>query len=258
MSAVPLLELPEVYHLGSLDPAKRGERFTDSLEGPCLSVSLCPHAWQQIAKLGGVPLHRLSRPGGLFLDVLELLRDAKLKGAVLQWAVDEDLVETHTLYRAWSFDDELDGWRYMLFPSESEAFEEFDCGCDSPAELEGPNGGPGIEPVQVPCVTPMLAKRMELRYNPAEDGTDYAVLAWAQDKLPELLGHQLDGVWWSEDYDPLAYSAPRGGIFPERVRAWQKTPAEPVDDEDLLATMPPATWVAVTAATDLDTGPVPA
>ena len=63
MVDVPVLRLPLVYHVGSLDPSRRGELHRTSQEGPCLSVSLCPGSWAEIARLGGSVQEHPSQPG---------------------------------------------------------------------------------------------------------------------------------------------------------------------------------------------------
>ena len=50
---LPVIRLSRVLHVGTMDieafRARAGQR--SSLEGHCLSVSLCPEAWEEIARL---------------------------------------------------------------------------------------------------------------------------------------------------------------------------------------------------------------
>ena len=48
-------------------------------------------------------------------------------------------------------------------------------------------------------------------------GMDYAATAYAEDVL------DLDGVWWNDELDVSAYSAPRGVIFASKMGAWTAT-----------------------------------
>jgi hypothetical protein len=45
---------------------------------------------------------------------------------------------------------------------------------------------------------------------------DFLAFAYAEDVL------HLDGVWWNDRLDVLAYSAPRGVIFNAMLPTWQK------------------------------------
>ena len=89
------------------------------------------------------------------------------------------------------------------------------------------------------AATPALERLLDIRLR-LIDASDYALLAWAETVFPAA-GIPLDGVWWLERYDPLALSAPRGGIFPAQVPSWHADPldwAAVLDDEDLLASTP--------------------
>jgi len=108
----PLINLPVVYHIGTLDPARRGEYHTQSLEGAGLSVSLCPLAWQAIAHLGGAPLKGLCKHDAVYLDILAL--DSAALDAILRWALDSGLVEQREMWRAWTVDGDTDEWTFML------------------------------------------------------------------------------------------------------------------------------------------------
>ena len=210
---VPLLATDYVLHMGTLNVSEKGQVHSESLEGSCLSVSLCPHAWRSIAKLGGYPLWKLSRKGSLFLDILAVERCSALKLDIESWGFANGYSSRQSLWRTWLYDSESDAWGFMTFKSESEAMLEAQ-------DDIGPNGGPVTEPFEVLVGSHKLCHRMGYRSLDDRDAFDLLVIAWAEDNLPEV-----DGVWWAEDYYPAGLSSPRGGIFPSRVSSWSPTPA---------------------------------
>lgn len=212
----PVLKLPSVYHLGSLNRDDRGYRG-DSLEGHCLSVSLCPEAWRQIAKLGGAPLNRLTNPQGIFLDVHGVMDTITLRSPIEQWGIENQLAEIREMWRVWGFDSETDEWRYMLMTTKEQAIGEAD-GCgefDDTDNIPAPPGHRGVESAMVYVGTLPLAERVRHRDVTEQDAFDFVLMAWAEDTQPEI-----DGLWWRETYDPDSLSAPRGGILPGKLENW--------------------------------------
>lgn len=241
---IPVIRLPKVFHVGTLDPANLGANSgTSSQEGACLSVSLCPNAWSAIAKLGG-EAHELRKEDGAFLDVTAVLGDEAAKAELERWGIEHELVRLRKLWRSWRYDSELDEWRYMLCKSRSEALEEArdHDGEDYPsvADVPAPDGHKGVEPVTVPVGTPKLRKLTGYGLRLDEDASDALAVAFAMIGVPAQTGLEVDGVWWREHYDPAGLSAPRGGIFPARVKLWaaQSIDLEGVDDELELEEMP--------------------
>jgi len=241
---IPLIELPRVLHIGTLDPADRGGNAgTTSFEGHCLSVSLCPHAWREIAELGEDGLHEMTNGDGLFVDLLAVARDPEMLEAVLGWARSEGLVEDATAWRAWTLDTEEEVWRSALCDTLEEARMEADRDEEHEApedELEGPDGRPAIEAVTIPRSTARLEAMTGMNGRFHKDATEAAIMAWAMEEAPTLLGRPVDGVWWRLRHDPDSLVAPCGGIFPERVAAWAARPLdwEDVDDDEELDAMP--------------------
>ncbi len=236
MPGIPLVHLANVYHVGSLDPARRGLVHRSSQEGPCLSVSLCPEAWTTIARLGGSQLFGLQREGAAFLDVVEAMEDPELRDAIVRWAETEGLLVFREQWKAWRYDDEMEEWSYFLLDTREEAEAEID-------ELDGgPDGGPALEVFMGYGATADLAARLDIAAFDDAFALDFAAMAWARDAAPQVVGRSLDGIWFREDYAPERMSAPRGGIFPDAVAGWTTTllPAASVDDEDALAGMPDA------------------
>ena len=225
---VPILTTSEVFHYGTMNPAQQPASH-GSLEGHCLSVSHCPEAWCEIARLGGSMLFSLQKPDARFVDVLKVSRSKILRRHIEVWAIDNGLAEFATLYRAWVQDEESN-WGYMLTTSAEKALAE--CAWDdedaTQEEVEGPDGpGTAVEPVTVLIGTAKLTQRVR-HYNLADhDAFDYALLCWIEDCLPDV-----DGAWWLETYDPIAYSAPRGGILPSRLAQWTVQAAATVPEDD--------------------------
>ena len=70
------------------------------------------------------------------------------------------------------------------------------------------------------------------------DNADIAVIIWLKEVLsPDYLN--IVGVWWSENYDPMNLSAPRGVILPDRLSYFKVSISDvSSDDEEILETMP--------------------
>lgn len=224
---IPVLLINKVFHIGTLDPAEKGRVHQGSLEGSCLSVSRCPLAWRSIARLGGLPLWELHKEGATFLNVLALEPGLALREDIETWGVRQGYAKRQALWRTWMYDSEADSWGYMLFESEAEAVNEAQ-------DESGPDDGPVTEKVEELVGLGALCTRMGFSSLKDRNAFDLVAIAWAEDTLP-----QVDGVWWTEDYDPAGLSAPRGGIFPSRVRDWTAMGFSfelVADEEDCLVT----------------------
>lgn len=192
-----------LYHLGSMNPANKGIQGS-SLEGKGLSVSECPDAWRQIARLGGLPCWTLRRPGNQFLDYHKL--SAPQWASVTAWGEAQGLVVPATLWVLTYEDDELGGEVEQVFASLEAANAEVE------SEDEGLTSRPGF------LGTESLSARMG-RDVPPSLTLDFLALAYAEDQL------DIDGVYWADKLDPGAYSAPRAVIFPCKLQSWSISPA---------------------------------
>jgi hypothetical protein len=240
---IPVISLDRVLHVGTLDSADLGRNSGGgSLEGRCLSVSLCPHAWRQVARLGGNLLHEMTSDAGTFIDVHAIQRNPELLAVILDWARLNNLIEDRDLWKGWTFDDEVECWRYVLCETRDDAFEEADQEgvYDAPEDVPGPKGGPGIVPVTVSVATKALREMTGMPFGASDDGTDAAVMAWVMEEAGAVLGREIDGLWWRDVFDPDGLSAPRGALFPERVAGWsvQALDWKAVDDDEELEAMP--------------------
>lgn len=204
-----LIERPTVFHVGTFEPNRKGHFHADSLEGHCLSVSLHPEAWIQIARLGGEPVWRLDHASGVFVDILSLEADSVAANAVRAWGVEQGLAQVKTCWRAWQYDSEEDDWRYMVFDTEEKAHLNAD-------EFEDREGG-NVECVSLCVGTPALCEIIGWKDAGTKEVLDFLVLAYLETNVPEV-----QGVWWNETLDPDALSAPRAGILPSRLHEWQR------------------------------------
>lgn len=196
--ALPVLSLPEVFHVGSMDAADKGCRGP-SYEGHGLSVSLHPDAWIHIARLGGHPTWTLTCGTGAFLDVHAL--DDVTRTTILDWGVRSGWLERVVVFDVSWFDDELDTDVYSSFLSREDAAAEADA-----LEVEEVTSRDTV------AATELLAARTGT--SDLASAPDMAVVVFVTD----MTG--LDGAWWNDTLSPETLSAPRGVIVPERLRRW--------------------------------------
>ncbi len=196
-SNLPILEFSEVAHVGELDLR---QKRPGSYEGACLSVSTAPTAWALIAKLGDSGF--ILRGRGCFVDALALTPADRQN--IVDWASTEGLLELKKVVRLHFLDTETEEWRYSDFFSHEKAKAETD-------ELE--EGTFRYEYLSRHVATEKLAVAAVHQVGDIDSATsfDLALIEFAKRDL------SIDGVWWDEQLDPTALSAPRGGIFPERV-----------------------------------------
>lgn len=227
-----IIVVPRVFHIGTLDPSDLGRNSgAGSYEGRCLSVSVCPNAWRQIAKLGGYPLWEMTRTGGgRFLDVHVVQSDPDLMAEIKAWAIDKGYLEDVERWTAWCYDEELESTITMLCDTLDEALDEADIETEDDSSEEA-----GVRLDVVSKATPLLAAVVAVKPESFEaEGAaadDFAIMAWCTEEALHQ-GLDLDGVWWRERLDPDVYSAPRGAVFPERVTAWNTTSIDFDDVED--------------------------
>lgn len=263
---VPVIPLNRVLHIGTMRAEDVGSNHASSFEGNCLSVSLCPRAWERIARLGGDDLHELRTDDGLFLDMHAVMRDGEAVAALLDWAAESGLVAEREVWKLWTQDEYTRRWSFDFYPSREKAEDAARRigGLGPDDEIRGPRKGPGIEAVTMPVATQGLQDASGLRCLPFDpkgvqitpgDHLDAVVMAWAINEVPELIGRPLDGVWWRDTYSPDRLSAPRGGIFPGRVASWSAAPIEwnGVEDRREMRAMPATTVIEAEPAT----GPSP-
>jgi hypothetical protein len=76
--------------------------------------------------------------------------------------------------------------------------------------------------------TQKLADAVKIRdLSTDADSLEFAAIFWAEKHAPNL-----HGAWWDQDLDVYSCSAPRGGIFPEKMAEieFKKQNRNDVDD----------------------------
>lgn len=183
-----------------------------------LSVSLDPEDWASIARCAG-PTWVLEKEDAQFLDVFALQDDHM--DIIESWGIEEGLAERKTIWRAWSFDDEADDWRYMRFLDEEkarcEAEETEDIGYDS-ADIPSETGT-AVDAIETVVLTETGMSALERWSDPAE-GQDGLIILWAREQA-RLGVLPISGIWWDEDHHPEALSCPRGGVFQEALSGFR-------------------------------------
>jgi hypothetical protein len=210
MKRWPVAAAGTVYHVGLLNPKAKGK---DSLEGAGLSVSLVPGVWVRIAQLGGLPWWKLSRRGSSFLLYHKLTK--KQREEIAKWGVELGFVKLGAAYKL-THTDEDGGESYSVYIDPNEAKTE--------ADGMEPSWHPTIEEVQVLHPTSKMSQRVGVKTN-VMTSHDHLTTIFAEDALG------IDGVWWSDDLDEDALSAPRGVIVPSMVSKWKAREIEPDEDQ---------------------------
>lgn len=206
---IPVVKTDSIFHIGTLNRERKGSFYADSLEGHCLSVSHCPKAWMRIARLGGNPLWEMSKRGAMFLDIHKAAKSKALRNEIEQWGFAQHYIEHKPMWRAWQTDEDGE-WGYMLFNTEELALQNVE-------EEDGGPRGKAVEPMQILMGTDRLAERVGFKSLSDRDAFDFLATVWAEDTQP-----LIDGVWWCDEYAPFALSAPRGGVFPDKVTQWTR------------------------------------
>lgn len=110
MMALPIVKKKVVWRVGG--PEGASSRPSSSMEGLGMSVSECPEAWRQIARLRGGDTWRLTpkapRRSGVFLDVHAMSREQV--AGLNMIAMSEGLLRFEKRWKAmWAIDDEDTG-----------------------------------------------------------------------------------------------------------------------------------------------------
>lgn len=218
MTPIPIIQIRSAFHAGAMNPALRS---LVSQEGDCLSVSLCPHAWSRIARLGGRPLYELRHPRRAnFVDACAVLIDPTLRDGLNSWAMDRGLAVVRKRFKAWQYDSEGEEWRYSIHDSYAQAQAQI------VDELQGgPGGVSAVEPFNGLQPTAELCRLTGIHRHDTE-AENLAIYVWAASELPSILGVDIHGVAWNEAYDPAGLSAPRIGLFSNTLRDFIVRPVD--------------------------------
>jgi hypothetical protein len=228
---IPTISAKNLWHWGTLQVERKFEAGV-SWEGNLFSMSACPEAWRQIARLGGSDLH-VRKESTTMLDLHSTLygksSNAKaLKDLIVEWALDQKLITPQVIYLISWYDDELDDTIGFEFKTKEEAEAELD-----------DDGDREITSSTKLVSTPELNKRHG--FKPDEIiGLEYAAIDWAR----EHIGQRVMGVYWDEKLDPIGLSAPRAGMFNLAELNLSTTDIVP-DDHEGLEGISRVKWVDV-------------
>lgn len=202
----PAIRHHAVSHVGTMVPALKGTTHNKtSLEGSGLSVSLHPHVWRSIARLGDAPVWRLSREDqGLFVDARQVTSDQH--AVIAHWGHQSGLVSPATLFKA-TWTDEGDQFTATYLSKEAAEGETAELECNALS----------IEPLDGWLATPDMARRIGMKIDPGLV-QDLLLTLYAEDVLYRQYG--FHGVWWNDRLDEFALSAPRGVIHKRAVSYW--------------------------------------
>ncbi len=216
---IPLIRFPVVWHVGTMDV---GQKRTGSQEGNALSVSRHPQAWSRIARCSGSTCVEITATTGRSLDFADILmirfspKHAGLRDALTRQALQAGYLVPSTAFQWEYWDDEWGETRFMRFRTMAEALSEAE-------ELEGT-----VTPVEILTGTSTFCAAHKLDEDPTRDYRELAWMSVLQNACPDL-----HGVWWNEQYDPAQYSAPRGGLFLDRIGLrLERKPLSEVPDSD--------------------------
>ena len=221
----PVLDMPEVFHVGVMDASFKAKTHNSrSLEGAGLSVSLHPRAWRKIARLGGSPTWYLSYQGAgqgdeaaaaLFLDRHAL--QTQQWSEVTQWAADCGLLEPAELIELIWTDSET-GSRMSSMYDEANVAKRLEAQEEFESLLESDDTAV-LQPVSGWRATRALQDRVGFSIDIGLS-RDMALTVFVEDVL--LPAHGIVGVWWEDELDEEAYSAPRGVILPKALELWDQ------------------------------------
>ncbi len=181
-----------VHHTGTLN---KNHKTKFSYEGDGLSVSIHPEAWVEIANLSGSDFI-LKKESGVFAEYYNFDRET-----LIQWGLQDQLIEPCTLYKI-EFNDDSDVIRYTLHDDYNEALEEAGGDIDLVEEVDG------HRPTEK--MTSLIAvKTCHSTFEKHLFGL------YVQNNHPEI-----DGVWFDDNLDVSALSAPCGMIFSHKLDLW--------------------------------------
>lgn len=217
---IPVRSLPKVFHVGAMN---RDHRKASSHEGDGVSVSPCPEAWREIARLGDAPTWEVSSTTGgdlLFLDMHATRNDKVLEDTISEWAIGAGLATKSDQWLSVYFDSEIGSCRYMTSDSRDEAIKELDH-CEI---FEGDSLNIAIEKIEAGLAESAVVRQSMLCLTPSGQarsrnsnaggivGWEMAAVLWAED-VARSQDSRIVGCWWDDIFEPAGLSAPRGRHF---------------------------------------------
>jgi hypothetical protein len=230
---IPTISAKNLWHWGTLQSERKFEAGK-SWEGNLFSMSACPEAWRAIGRFGGYELHVQSDPT-VMLDMRSVLHgttslDKGIRNLITLWALERKLLEYTEIFQISWFDDELDENVTAQYRTQEEA--EIERG-DEEDDYK-------IITSSIQLIsTSTLNLRHGFRANEIH-GMEFAVIDWAK----EHIAQHVMGVYWTGRLDPLAYTAPKAGIFDITKLNLSSTDVLP-DDEDGLKGVSGVKWIDI-------------
>ena len=167
-----------------------------------LSVSVTPSAWCHIARIGG-DRTEISRMGGelVFLDFHKMGKP--LRNKIITDALNSDMAKHVQEWQAWGGDEEGNE-RFSIHETREQAEYETDEDCKAPTPISSIKVSSDV--ARAWCGQETLHTFQSL--------AALSFLAFKDTKL--------DGIWWHDTFDPWSLSAPRGGVFQDRIPSLQQ------------------------------------
>lgn len=205
------LEYP-LYHVGTMDISKKSDY---SYEGNGLSVSICPSAWESIARMSSFEVWKLEKEDMKLLDYSKVTPE--IYNNIREWGVENGFLEevfgryAHTYY-----DEELGRDVSILCenledalidiglePDEYSTYEEY---------LDSEDGDEdSIYPIKSFKATEKLKAISLIEVDEGKCAEEQNFLLYLENYT------DYDGVYWDEDLDIIGLTAPRGVIFNNKI-----------------------------------------
>lgn len=204
-----------LYHVGTMDISKKSK---DSYEGNGLSVSMCPSAWESIARICNYNVWKLEKENINLLDYYKV--PTYIRENITLWGIENGyLEEVFGRYFYCYYDEELGRDIATLCSCFEEALEEacldnlYETYDDFINSKDGDKDM--IYPVKSYRATEKL-KSLSLIDISEEDSVEQNFILYIENNT------NYDGIYWDETLDILSLSAPRGVIFNSKLSSFSK------------------------------------
>lgn len=207
------LEYP-LYHVGSMDINKKSRH---SYEGNGLSVSICPSAWEAIARISSSKVWKLEKENMKLLDYYEVPRE--VYDSITKWGINNGyLEEVYGRYGVTYFSDDIGRDINILCDNLEDAFVEAGIEGLYNTYREYLESDEGDEDMIYPTKSFKATEKLkEISLVNVDEGK----YAEEQNFLLYLEKYtNYDGVYWDEELDVLGLTTPRGVIFNNKLNSF--------------------------------------
>lgn len=205
-----------LYHVGELDITKKSNF---SYEGNGLSVSICPSAWESIARISSSTVWKITKRGKKLLDYYETTED--IHNDIVEWGIENGyLEEIFGKYAYRYYSDELDRYLCESYDSFKEIVDAHLVEGFYNSYDEYLNSEEGDDEVIFPVRAFLPTEKLQnesLILVTESNCVDQNFLLYVEKYT------DYDGVYWDDRLDILSLSAPRGVIFNSRLDSFNKT-----------------------------------